>query len=122
METPAKLSVSTEGDVTIIHLPQELIDSLDIATVREQWREYVQATKPGKVVIDFNAVRTCGSEAVGGLVHLATTVRAYGGDIKLCSMSKRIRTIFDICRLIPTVFEAYDSAGESVEVFLRVKE
>ncbi len=117
METPAKLSVSTQDDVTIIHLPPELIDSLDIATARQQWREYVQSEKPGKVVVDFNAVRTCGSEAVGGLVHLATTIRAYEGDIILCSMSKRIRTIFDICRLIPTVFEAHDSVGEAVEAF-----
>ena len=35
MGAPAKVSFSTQGGVTIIHLPAELIDPLDIATARE---------------------------------------------------------------------------------------
>ncbi len=117
METPAKVSFSTRDDVTIIHLPAELIDPLDIAVARDAWRAHVQSHKPRKIVVNFDVVRSCGSEAVGGLVHLGTTVRNYGGEIKLCSMSERVREIFEICRLVPGVFELYNSAGEAIESF-----
>jgi anti-anti-sigma factor len=117
MVNPAKVSFSTQGDVTIIHLPAELIDPLDIATARDAWRAHVLAHKPHRIVVNFDVVRSCGSEAVGGLVHLGTTVRNYGGEMKLCSMSERIREIFEICRLVPGVFELYNSAGEAIDSF-----
>jgi anti-anti-sigma factor len=119
MDTSSKVSFSTQGDVTVIHLPAELIDLLDIANAREEWRAYVQSKRPQKVVVNFDAVRTCGSEAVGGLVQLGTTIRNYGGDLKLCSMGERIREIFEICRLIPTVFELFNSTGEAMDSFER---
>jgi anti-anti-sigma factor len=117
MVTTDKLSFSTQGDVTIIHLPPELIDPLDIATAREQWRAHVLEKKPRQVVVSFDSVRSCASEAVGGIVHLGTTIRNYGGEIKLCSMGERVREIFDICRLVPTVFDVYNSTGEAVESY-----
>lgn len=117
MKTATGQYIRIHDDVTVIHLPPEIIDPLEIATVREQWQGYFKTAKPLKVVVNFDAVRTCGSEAVGKLVHLATTIRGYGGDITLCSMSDRTREIFEICRLIPKVFEVYHSTGEAIDSF-----
>jgi anti-anti-sigma factor len=117
METLSQVTVSTIEDVTVLHLPADILDTLETALAREQWTGIIDTQKPRKVVVNFDAVRCCGSEAVGGLIHLAESVRSYGGDVKLCSMSVRIREIFDICKLLPTIFELYHSAGEAVDAF-----
>ena len=57
MVNPAKVSFSTQGDVTIIHLPAELIDPLDIATARDAWRAHVQAHKPHRIVVNFDLLQ-----------------------------------------------------------------
>jgi anti-anti-sigma factor len=117
MKTRTGLRIRTQDDVTVIHVPPECIDPFDVAKARDQWNTYIKQVQPTKVVVDFDAVRMCSSETVGGLVNLAKTIRGYGGDIKLCSMSVRTREIFDICKMIPTVFELYHSTGEAIDSF-----
>jgi anti-sigma B factor antagonist len=85
--------------------------------VRDQWFEFLDGEQPKKLVVSFDEVRIFGSEAVGVLIRVAKRVRSDGGDVKLCSMSSRIREIFDICRLVPAVFEVYHSAGEAIDAF-----
>jgi anti-anti-sigma factor len=117
MKTLSQVTVSTIEEVTVLHLPADILDSLETALARKQWQGIIATQKPRKVVVSFDAVRSCGSEAVGGLIHLADSVRSYGGDVKLCSMSTRIREIFDICKLMPTVFVLYHSVAEAVDAF-----
>ena len=42
METPTELQITIQDDVTVIHLPPEIIDPLDVATAREQWQGYFE--------------------------------------------------------------------------------
>jgi anti-sigma B factor antagonist len=117
MTTPATFSVTTSKGVSVVHLPDELLSPLDVAQFREEWFVWLDETQPGNVVVDFDLVRAFGSEAVGTLIRVVKRIRSAGGDLKLCSMGDRIREIFDICNLVPTVFEVYPSAGDAVRAF-----
>ncbi len=112
-----RLRFSNVEDVVIVWLPQDLFELLSIVQTGEEMFRYVSHSKPMKLVISFDHVRSCGSQAVGDLIKLAKKVRAYGGELKLCSMSSRIQEVFDICRLIGPIFELYQSTGEAVESF-----
>lgn len=117
MTTPASFFVTTSKGVSVVHLPDELLSPLAVAQFREEWFAWLDQATPDKVVVDFDLVRAFGSEAVGTLIRVVKRMRSSGGDLKLCSMGDRIREIFDICNLIPTVFEVYQSAGDAVQAF-----
>ena len=54
---------------------------------------------------------------MGALIAVAKLVRSDDGDVKLCSMSKLIRKMFEICALIPKEFELFNSASEAIDSF-----
>lgn len=112
-----RLRFSKIEDAVVIWLPEDLFELLAIVESGEEMERFVEHSKPKKLVISFDHVRSCGSQAVGDLVKLAKKVRSYGGELKLCSMSTRVREVFDLCRLIGPIFNVYSSAGEAVESF-----
>ncbi len=111
------LRFSKIEDAVVIWLPEDLFELLAIVESGEEMERFVEHSQPKKLVISFDNVRSCGSQAVGDLVKLAKKVRSYGGELKLCSMSTRVREVFDLCRLIGPIFDVYSSAGEAVESF-----
>ena len=67
--------------------------------------------------MDFNKVRRFGSEATGVLIRVVQRLRTQDGDMKLCSMSHNVQEIFTICRLIPGMFELYESEAAALDAF-----
>lgn len=112
-----RLRFSTIEDAVVIWLPEDLFELLAIVESGEEMERFVEHSQPKKLVISFDHVCTCGSQAIGDLVKLAKKVRGYGGELKLCSMSNRVREVFDMCRLIGPIFDVYSSAGEAVKAF-----
>lgn len=112
-----RLRFSNIEDAVVIWLPEDLFELLAIVESGEEMERFVEHSQPKKLVISFDHVCTCGSQAIGDLVKLAKKVRGYGGELKLCSMSNRVREVFDMCRLIGPIFDVYSSAGEAVKAF-----
>ena len=99
------LELSRLGDVNVVHLPEDLFDPLAINMMQQDLLSWVRQDQPSQVVVDFARVNKCGSAALAALTRLAQRVRSYGGDVRLCRMNERVRQVFDVCRLIGTVFE-----------------
>lgn len=118
MTGPAQISFIMSGDVTVAQLPESSMDPLDLVKLREHWLEYAEENEPRKMVVDFNHVLRFSSEAVGILIRVTQRIRSTGGDVKLCSMADRTKEVFTICKLIPGMFELFNSAGEATESFI----
>jgi anti-anti-sigma factor len=109
--------ISYLDGVMIIQPPQELLDRLEIATLSDAWLKAIEEKQPQRVVMSFDQVRHFGSEAIGVVIRISKRIRAYGGDIRLCSMGKLVRQIFEVCQLIPTLFQTYDSTADAISSF-----
>jgi anti-anti-sigma factor len=103
----------------VIQPPQKLVDRLEIVTFGDAWLEAIARDRPQHVVVSFDQVQFFGSEAIGVVIRMAKRVRAYGGDLSLCSMGKAVREIFETCRLVPTLFQVHDSAADAIASFAR---
>ena len=68
------------------------------------------------LVIDLAKVSAIDSTGIGELVGLATSARKQGGEIRLASVTKKIKDIMEIVRL-NTVFSCYESVDEAVQSF-----
>jgi anti-sigma B factor antagonist len=69
-----------------------------------------------KIVLNLANVSYIDSSGVGELVNTYTTVAAHGGQLKLLSLTKKIRDVLAITRLL-TVFQVYDNEPATVAGF-----
>ena len=69
-----------------------------------------------KIVLNLADVNYIDSSGVGELVSTYTTVAKHGGQLKLLSLTKKIRDVLAITRLL-TVFQVYDSEPATVASF-----
>ncbi len=111
-------TVTKSGPVKIVHLPRETADRLETVQLTDELLTLSEDDPPVRLVVSFDEVRWYGSEAIGALIRLVTRVRVHNGDVRLCSMSKNVRKIFDICNLVDTVFKVYNTTSEAVDSYL----
>lgn len=59
----------------------------------------VQEAKPARIIVDLSGVPYMDSSGVATLVEAMKFARANRGKLVLCSLSDRVRSIFEIARL-----------------------
>ncbi len=64
-----------------------------------------------KVAVDFSGVPYIDSSVLGQLVHGYAQLKQLGGTLKILGLSKRIRGLLELTRLI-TVFEVFSDREE----------
>jgi anti-sigma B factor antagonist len=69
-----------------------------------------------KVVVDLSRLRFVDSSGLGAFISCLRRLNAKGGDLKLCGMSKQIRTVFELVRM-HRVFSIYATSEEAVQAF-----
>ncbi len=114
---PADSSIRYIDGVMVFEPPNELFDRLEIANISDAWLNTIEEDRPTRVVVSFDRVTFFGSEAIGVVLRMSKRIRDYGGDIRLCSMGKEIREIFEVCQLVPTLFEVSDSTADAIASF-----
>ncbi len=85
---PEATVISPVGDIDLSGSPQ----------LRTELRK-VQDAKPAKVIVDLTGVPYMDSSGVATLVEAMKSARAGKSKLVLCSLSDRVRSIFEIARL-----------------------
>ena len=68
------------------------------------------------IVINLKHVSWINSLGVGALMGVYTTVRNAGGDLRLCGLTEKVRSLMLITQLIK-VFKTYETVKEAVDSF-----
>ena len=96
------LVVTLAGDVDLHRTPelqQELARVVD--------------RRPRRIVLDLAAVQYMDSSGVASLVKLLSSTRRQNIELKLCGLTPRVRSIFEITRL-NSVFEILGTVAEAM--------
>jgi anti-sigma B factor antagonist len=80
------------GGVAVIHCEGRLVVSDGVRALQEEVEKHSLETK--KYVLDLGAVSYVDSGGLGALVRLLGTLRAHGGDLKLCQVSPFVQNVF----------------------------
>ena len=93
-------------------------DNLDASNVRE-FKDAIQALmrERTQVVLDLSAVKFVDSSGLGALISCMRQLNARRGDLKLCSMSRPVRALFELMRM-HRVFNIYETPEEAVRSFV----
>jgi anti-sigma B factor antagonist len=102
------------GDVAVAVLPVDELDASNAAEFKRDIAPVLEAHP--QVVFDLSRLRFVDSSGLGAFLACLRQVHAKGGDLKLCGLSKPVRTVFELVRL-HRIFEIFDTREEAVRAF-----
>ena len=114
-----QISERTVGDVVIVDLSGKVTlgDGGDVV-LKDKMQSLVQQGRK-KVLLNLGEVSYVDSAGLGQIVQSYATVMKNGGSLKLLNVTKRIKDLLSITKLL-TVFECHDSEAEAVTSFKKV--
>jgi anti-sigma B factor antagonist len=110
-----ELKQSERNGVVVFELQGKIIGGPDATLINDKIHDLVEKGK-SKVVADLSKIEWMNSSGLGILIGALTTMRNAGGNLKLASITDRIKSLLTITKLI-NVFETYDSIEEAVQSF-----
>src|SRR5205809_1173507 len=114
---PMKMTASTRlvGGVTIVDLSGRIVLGEGSAGLRDLLRKLVSEGIK-KILLNLRNVDYIDSSGLGELVSAFTSLRSQGGELKLLNLTKRVRALLQITKLL-TVFDITDDEATSVKSF-----
>jgi anti-sigma B factor antagonist len=108
------ISVEKVGGVAVVALPVEELDAGNTAEFKRDMAPVLEANV--KVVLDLNRLRFIDSSGLGSFLSCLRKVNAKGGDLKLCRMSKQVRTVIELVRM-HRMLDIFVTKEEAVRAF-----
>ena len=111
-----QISERTVGDVVIVDVSGKITlgDGGDVL-LRDKMRSLIQqGTK--RVLLNLADVSYVDSAGLGEIVQSYATVTKSGGKLKLLNVTKRIKDLLSITKLL-TVFECVDNEADALKSF-----
>lgn len=109
-----EITRETIGDVTLVTLQA---GSLDAGNTNDFKRAVSAMIEPkAKVVLDLSPVKFVDSTGCGAILAFLRQLTAVGGDLKLCSLTKPVRVLFELVRL-PRIFEILNTREEAIKAY-----
>jgi anti-sigma B factor antagonist len=103
-----KMTASTRvvGGVTIVDLSGRIVLGEGSAGVRDLVRKLI-SEGIRKILLNLRNVEYVDSSGLGELVCAFTSMRSQGGELKLLNVTRRVRSLLQITKLV-SVFEITD--------------
>jgi len=103
------------GGVTIVDVVGRIVLGEGSDGVRDLVRNLIKDGNR-KILLNLRDVDYVDSAGLGELVNAFTTMRSQGGELKLLNLSKRVRALLQITKLL-AVFDITDDEAISVKSF-----
>jgi anti-anti-sigma factor len=104
------------NQVLVITIPEDKLDASNAQGTKTKMTELFASYQLPRVVLNLERLSFIDSVGLGVLISLVKSVREKGGDLKLASMTKSVRSIFELVRL-HKLFESYPSDKDAVQAF-----
>jgi anti-sigma B factor antagonist len=97
--------------VMVAHLR---VEALDAGNAKEFKAKAATLIAPGaKVVFELSDLKFVDSSGLGALLSCLRQLNASGGALKLCSLAKPVRALFELVRM-HRVFEIFNTQEEAI--------
>ena len=110
-----KLNTRQVGDVTVIDVSGRITLGEGSSALRDVLRD-LTAKGNKKILLNLGDVSYIDSSGIGELVSGFTTVTNAGGNLKLLSLTKRVKDLLQITKLY-TVFDVHEDEAHAVRSF-----
>jgi anti-sigma B factor antagonist len=109
-----EVAMEKVDNVAVAAVPGDELDASNATEFKRDIAPILQAET--EVVLDLSHLRFEDSSGMGAILSCLRQLRANGGDLKLCGMTKPVRTIFELVRM-HRIFDIYATPQEAVRAF-----
>ena len=102
------------NDVTVITLNGDLLDAANVSEFKREMNPVL--TSEYHVVFDMNQIQFVDSSGVGAILSCLRTLNSQGGDLKICSLTKPVRALFELVRM-HKIFDIFNTREEAIVAF-----
>lgn len=102
------------GEAVIVAVPGPNLDVSNADEFKVSMSPILATSR--KIVLDLGNVEFVDSSGLGSFLTCLRQLNAAGGDMKLCRMSKSVRTLFELVRM-HRVFDILGTPAEAVAAF-----
>jgi|SRR5581483_7742676 len=106
-----ELAIDKTGDVAVVTVSVEELDASNAPELKRDIAPVLQANM--KVVLDLSRVRFMDSSGLGAMLSCLRQINAKKGELKLCGLSRQVRSAFELVRL-NRIFDIYPSRDGAV--------
>jgi len=103
------------GSVTILDVSGKITLGDGDTVLKDKLRSLVQQ-KRTHLLLNLADVSYVDSAGLGAIVHSYATVKNQGGSLKLLHVTKRLKDLLSITKLL-TVFDTYEDEAEALKSF-----
>lgn len=102
------------GDISVVSVQGE---HLDASNTKDFKRDVTALVEPNaKVVMDLAQVTFVDSSGCGAILSFLRQLKSAGGDLKLCAVTKPVRSLFELVRM-HRVFDIFNTKEEAVKAY-----
>jgi anti-sigma B factor antagonist len=105
---------SNVDQTLIIELQEKTLDAHTSKSFRGQIERKLDAQP--RVVLDLSKLTFIDSSGLGALLSCLRQVSSSGGDMKLCSLSSPVRSVFQLVRM-HRLFDIHNTREEALRAF-----
>lgn len=109
------IDVKEQKDVAVLTVKGNMMGGPETIAVHEKVKELIDQEKT-KVVIDLSHVKWMNSSGLGTMMGCLTSLKSADGDLKLCGVTDKVKSLFMITKLI-TLFKTYATSEEAIKAF-----
>ena len=102
--------ISTKA--AVVSFPMENLDAGNVKAFREAVQSITSAREI--VLLDMGALNFIDSSGLGALLSCLRTMNGKGGQLRLFSMNKPVKALFELVRM-HRIFTIYNSRVEAIE-------
>lgn len=109
------IEVKEFDDVVLLGVKGNMMGGPETIAIHDKVKELIDQNKI-KVVIDLSHVKWMNSSGLGTMMGCLTSLKNSDGDLKLCGVTEKVKSLFMITKLI-TLFETYPNTDDAVNAF-----
>jgi len=109
------LKTREQNNVMILEVKGKMMGGPDQQLFQDAIKEQI-AQGYKRFIFDLGGVDWMNSSGLGSLIGALTSIKNAKGDLKLASVTDKIRSLFLITKLV-TIFDSYDNVNEALKSF-----
>ncbi|HLV80647.1 MAG TPA: STAS domain-containing protein [Chthonomonadaceae bacterium] len=109
-----ELTLDKRGEVAVVTPRVEHLDASNAEDFKRDMTPVLEANP--KVLLDMSALSFLDSAGLGALLSCLRRLSGAGGDMKLCGVSRPVRSVFQITRM-HRIFDIFDSPEDAISAF-----
>jgi anti-sigma B factor antagonist len=92
------IQADKQKNTLVLHVKESRVDMVVARKFRESLTAQIKE-RPLKIVLDLQETEYFDSSALGALVAFMKDVKAYGGQLVLCNLSRSLHTLLKLSKL-----------------------